>query len=117
MQEQRRASSSQPTIETSPPRRPPGASMPDDFRVSIIDAAGEDAYPIAGFTWLLVYQEQRGRGEGQGARQVPVVGDRTTARRCAAALDYAPLPEAVVERRGRHRKISVGRQSGDTSVI
>src|SRR3989449_5586234 len=30
------------------------ASMPADFRVSITDATGADAYPIASFTWLLV---------------------------------------------------------------
>src|SRR5207249_8049202 len=28
--------------------------MPEDFRVSITDPAGADAYPIASFTWLLV---------------------------------------------------------------
>ena len=28
--------------------------MPDDFRVSITNAAGKTAYPIASFTWLLV---------------------------------------------------------------
>jgi phosphate transport system substrate-binding protein len=28
--------------------------MPDDFRVSITNAPGKDAYPIASFTWLLV---------------------------------------------------------------
>jgi phosphate transport system substrate-binding protein len=30
------------------------AEMPDDFRVSITDAPGADAYPISSFTWLLV---------------------------------------------------------------
>lgn len=29
-------------------------SMPNDFRVSITNPAGKDAYPIASFTWLLV---------------------------------------------------------------
>lgn len=30
------------------------ANMPDDFRVSITNAPGKDAYPISSFTWLLV---------------------------------------------------------------
>jgi phosphate transport system substrate-binding protein len=30
------------------------ATMPDDFRVSITNAPGDDAYPISSFTWLLV---------------------------------------------------------------
>ena len=33
-----------------------GVDMPSDFRVSIVNAAGEQAYPIATFTWLLVYE-------------------------------------------------------------
>lgn len=28
--------------------------MPDDFRVSITDAMGQDAYPISSFTWMLI---------------------------------------------------------------
>ena len=30
------------------------ANMPDDFRVSITNAPGKDAYPISSFTWLLI---------------------------------------------------------------
>src|SRR5579862_1426389 len=29
-------------------------AMPDDFRVSITNAPGKDAYPISSFTWLLI---------------------------------------------------------------
>ena len=29
-------------------------NMPDDFRVSITDAPGQDAYPISSFTWMLI---------------------------------------------------------------
>src|SRR5580704_9257387 len=31
-----------------------GASIPDDFRVSITNAPGKAAYPISSFTWLLI---------------------------------------------------------------
>jgi phosphate transport system substrate-binding protein len=33
-------------------------NMPAEFRVSITDAPGADAYPISSFTWILVYQKQ-----------------------------------------------------------
>ena len=33
-----------------------GTVMPDDFRVSITNASGKDAYPISSFTWLLIPQ-------------------------------------------------------------
>src|SRR5262249_46335304 len=39
--------------------------MPEDFRVSIVDAEGEKAYPISGFTYLLVYGEQKEAGKGK----------------------------------------------------
>ena len=31
-----------------------GVTMPDDFRVSIVNASGKDAYPISSFTWMLI---------------------------------------------------------------
>ena len=34
-----------------------GGEMPEDMRVSITDSAGDDSYPICGFTYLLVYQD------------------------------------------------------------
>lgn len=33
-------------------------SISDDLRVSIVDPAGKDAYPISAFTYILVYQDQ-----------------------------------------------------------
>ena len=35
------------------------ASVPDDFRFSMVNPAGEKAYPVAGATWLLVYEQQK----------------------------------------------------------
>jgi phosphate transport system substrate-binding protein len=35
------------------------AKIPDDFRFSITNAPGKDAYPIAGATWLLIYENQK----------------------------------------------------------
>ena len=35
------------------------ASMPSDFRVSLVNPDGADAYPIAGVTWILVYKNQK----------------------------------------------------------
>jgi phosphate transport system substrate-binding protein len=65
-----------------------------DYRVSIVNSPGAEAYPISSFTWLLVYQRQ----------QDPVKGKKlvdflrwalTEGEASAGALDYAPLPEAV----------------------
>ena len=41
------------------------ANVPDDFRFSMTNAPGKDAYPIAGATWLLVYQQQKDTTQGK----------------------------------------------------
>ena len=33
-----------------------GAAIPDDFRISMVNAPGADSYPTAGETWILVYE-------------------------------------------------------------
>jgi len=39
--------------------------MPADFRVSITNPPGADAYPAATFTWLLIYKTQVNKDKGQ----------------------------------------------------
>src|SRR5262245_52730544 len=41
------------------------ASMPADFRVSITNAMGPDAYPISSFTWILLYQNPTDKASGK----------------------------------------------------
>ena len=66
-----------------------------DFRVSIVNAPGREAYPISSFTWLLVYANQtdatKGRKLIEFMRWAFHEGERS-----AATLDYAPLPESIV---------------------
>ena len=71
------------------------AKMPKDFKVSITDAAGEAAYPISTFTWLLVYEKNSGdKGSvlKEFLRWMLKDGQGMT-----TALGYAPLPGAVNE--------------------
>jgi phosphate transport system substrate-binding protein len=70
-----------------------GAEIPADFRVSITDAEGEDAYPISTFTWLLVYERTGGRkGEILHDFLLWMLND---GEKIAPSLGYAPLPDAV----------------------
>ena len=41
------------------------AQMPADFRVSITNAPGDAAYPIASFTWLLLYENQQDKAQSK----------------------------------------------------
>jgi phosphate transport system substrate-binding protein len=42
-----------------------GVQTPEDFRVSITNAPGENAYPISSFTWLLVYEDSKNKAEAK----------------------------------------------------
>jgi phosphate transport system substrate-binding protein len=73
------------------------ATIPDDFRFSMVNPPGEKAYPIAGTTWLLVYSQQKDPVKGQKLVEFLrwAYGD---GEKMAAALDYAPLPPSVQQR-------------------
>jgi len=71
-------------------------NMPADFRISITNAAGRDAYPISSFTYLLVptqWQDQKKKGA--------IVSFLTwmldNGESMVTQLDYAPLPKQVTE--------------------
>ncbi len=68
-----------------------------DYRVSIVNAAGPQAYPISSFTWILLYKNQPDPTKGR-----KLVDFLKWALRGggsdAAALDYAPLPQAMTSR-------------------
>ncbi|MBI3987892.1 MAG: phosphate ABC transporter substrate-binding protein PstS [Lentisphaerae bacterium] len=73
------------------------AQIPDDFRFSMVNPAGPDAYPIAGATWLLVYEQQKDPVKGKKLVEF-LKWELTEGQKLAAALDYAPLPKSLQER-------------------
>jgi len=71
--------------------------MPEDFRVSITNAPGKDAYPISSFTWLLIPSQSKDAAKGK------ILSDFlnwmvTDGQKMTASLSYAPLPDAVVQK-------------------
>jgi len=84
------------------------SNMPPDFRVSITDAAAAEAYPIASFTWLLVPTRIKDADKGRAMKEF-LTWMLADGQKLAPALQYAPLPEAVIglERQALER-ISVG---------
>lgn len=69
--------------------------MPADLRVSITDAAGKDSYPISGFTWLLIYQNQKNEEKAKAMVNFLKWAFRE-GEKFAPALYYAPLPNEVI---------------------
>jgi phosphate transport system substrate-binding protein len=71
------------------------ADMPADFRVSITNAPGKDAYPISSFTWLLIPSQI----QDPAKKQILIDFLRWMlgpGQKMAEPLSYAPLPKLVV---------------------
>jgi len=69
--------------------------MPDDFRVSITNAPGKDAYPISTFTWLLIPQKFSDAAK-RDAMKGFVKWALNDGQNYAEGLSYAKLPKQVV---------------------
>ena len=73
------------------------ADVPDDFRFSITNAPGADAYPIAGATWLLVYQQQKDAAKGKKLVEF-LKWAAKDGEKMATDLQYAPMPGNLQQR-------------------
>ncbi len=73
------------------------AKIPDDFRFSMVNAPGDNAYPISGATWLLVYEQQKDAAKGKKLVEF-LNWALTKGETMASSLDYAPLPATVQQR-------------------
>lgn len=74
-----------------------GAKVPDDFRVSITNAPGKDAYPVSSFTWLLIPQQIKDNNKREVLKGF-LNWMLTDGQRMTSGLSYAPLPSEVVNR-------------------
>ena len=87
--------------------------MPDDFRVSITNAPGKQAYPISSFTWLLV------PAEWADATKEKAFVDFLTwmvdqGQSMTSALSYAPLPKSVATKvKARIKEVKVKGQTAN----
>ena len=72
-------------------------SMPADFRVSLVNPDGADAYPIAAVTWILVYKNQPDKVKGEKIVKF-LRWAITDGQKYSTDLLYAPLPEEMVKK-------------------
>lgn len=73
------------------------ATTPDDLRVSITNANGADVYPIASFTYILAYKDQKDAAKGKALVDFLWWGIHD-GESYAKDLQYAPLPAEIVKR-------------------
>lgn len=71
------------------------ARTPDDLRVEITNAAGANAYPIASYTYILIYRNQRSQVRGKTLTDF-LWWATHDGQRFAEQLSYEPLPPEIV---------------------
>jgi phosphate transport system substrate-binding protein len=71
--------------------------MPADFRVSITNAPGENAYPISSFTWLLVPEKTADAAKAKVLKDL-LSWIVKSGESEVSALSYAPLPQNVADK-------------------
>ncbi|MEP6568368.1 MAG: phosphate ABC transporter substrate-binding protein PstS [Acidobacteriota bacterium] len=73
------------------------AQTPDDLRVSITNSAGQNAYPISSYTYILAYKDQKNADKGKALVDFLWWGIHDGEQH-AKDLQYAPLPAEIVKR-------------------
>jgi phosphate transport system substrate-binding protein len=76
-------------------------SLPDDMKVSLTDSSAPDGYPISGFTWIILYREEKygDKTEDKVKTQVRLLWWMThEGQKYAEPLQYAPLSKAAREK-------------------
>jgi phosphate transport system substrate-binding protein len=85
-----------------------GVDLPDTLAASITDAAGDTAYPISSYTYLLVYADLQNQKKGPALAEFLWWAVHDGQKECAA-LNYAPLPPPVVAKvEVRLKELKVG---------
>jgi phosphate transport system substrate-binding protein len=70
------------------------ANMPADLKAVFVNAPGEDSYPIAGFSWIIAFKNQKDPVKGNELIKM-LNYTVTDGQQYAEQLYYAPLPPAV----------------------
>ena len=87
----------EPTVTSTTAAAAGGAeTMKKDVRVSLVNSRAPGAYPIAGFTYLLVYQQQADQKKAEALARF-LLWALKDGQQLAPPLLYAPLPEQVIQ--------------------
>ncbi len=70
------------------------ANMPADLKAVFVNPPGDASYPIAGFSWIVVFKNQPDAAKGREIVDL-LTYTVTKGQQFAKALSYAPLPESV----------------------
>jgi phosphate transport system substrate-binding protein len=84
-----------PSLDTAKADAENFTNIPADLRFYIVNAPGKNSYPISGYSWMLVYQNQRDPNQGQAVANLLwwMIHD---GQQYATSLSYVPLPATIV---------------------
>ncbi len=74
--------------------------LPDDSKIFITDTDAPDGYPIAGFTWVLIYKEQNynGRSQDRATKLLKLIWwNIHEGQQFTTPLNYSPLSKEAVK--------------------
>ena len=69
--------------------------MPDTLAISIVNAPGKDAWPIAGYTYLLLYMDQTDCTKAKAISDFLKWAWGPDGTKDVTALNYVPLPDPI----------------------
>lgn len=72
-------------------------AIPEDYRIFFTDPDGREAYPVAGFTWILIYGDQRDAAKGKALMEF-LWWATHDGQKYGPPLLYASLPKSLVQR-------------------
>lgn len=93
-----------PTIKSSQAAAATVKRIPDDFNIMFVNAPGKDSYPIAGFTYLIIYKHQTDAAKGRKLLHFIHWIYTAQGQHMAKTLDYVPLPESIIRQVDRRLK-------------
>ncbi len=85
-----------PSIESTT-KAAEGITLPDDMKVMLTNSSNPEAYPIVGFTWILVYENQKDKEKGEAIVNM-LWWAIHEGQQYTTALSYAPLADDAVTR-------------------
>lgn len=74
-----------------------GVTLPDDMKILLVGSENPNAYPIAGFTWVLAYVDQTNTAKGQTLASY-LAWSIHDGQQFSEALNYAKLPVDAVDK-------------------
>lgn len=85
-----------PSVESCKAAAATIENIPADFNIMFVNPVGKNVYPIAGFTYLILYKHQTNSIKGKELLDFIRWIYSNQGQQMASSLDYVPLPEKII---------------------